>query len=572
MDKKEYHHMTVQKLKNICQSLGLSIKGKKSELIKRIEINNNEKKDNQNLKSVSTINTLNSQKELDKFNSVKIINCVLNDQKKLSKTDSKIENTLENIKTPLVEKNDSEINKNPSKKLSNGKFKPPINTPHVIDKEKQIHKLNVNPNNSNSKKLKKVIIKFIEKPNSTETNPEKQTPINQVVNTVSDSDIFPLEIGKPPSLAFRKKINIYSRLFAWVAFCLPSSERYSFLSTLACVCKLWNFSVKFAWYELILLEFPGKRTETWISSTDPTIYNFRLWYIHRQKEKQSALKIFRKSWIERELWFYGVSYNLLSDPDQKGQWEVAIRFWMSRFVLTIMSTEPWESWPIFFDKMYNDMIVAVKNIKNSDIWRIECFSNKVCEAIGWDLSLSSRDSINIKNITWKNLRFDWQSYISKLINNDSPTELFNHVFYHGDTSLYPHGVHKSIKDPLRFSLAKRFIISHVIDYSISGLYESRPFSYSLNPKLVLDLEQKYSVESVRLSGETAIYNQILCPGLCYIQTSEVGMFVLDEIGLEVGDDICGVRDIWTLLLGCNTWGSALDNTIIEKTLISLFQT
>ncbi|KTW28794.1 hypothetical protein T552_01424 [Pneumocystis carinii B80] len=428
---------------------------------------------------------------------------------------------------------------------------------------------------------------------------DTQEPVlaRQIVHTVHDSDILPLSIGKPPSLSLRDKINKYSFIFSRLAFSLPSCERYKFLCTLALVCKLWNFSVKFAWYHLILLEFPGKRTETWISSVDPTIHTLRLWYIHRQKEKQHVLKLFKKSWIERlfrvygqtfsynfstpqkELWFFGISYGLLSDPDERGQWEVSLRFWISRFVLRLMSGESWESWHMFFNQMHDNMIISAKSIGNSDIWRIECSGDKAWyissqsgEAIGWDFSLGIRSTFNMENITWKDLRFDWKKYISTIINQSFPSELFDLIFFHGDSSLYPHGIHKGIKDPLRFSLAKRFVLSHVISYGISGSHESRPFSYCPNSKFILDLEKIYSVENVRLSGETAVYNQVLCQGLSYIQTTEVGMFVLDEIGLEVGDDVCGVRDIWTLLLGCNTWGNAHDPITAENMILSLFQT
>lgn len=448
-----------------------------------------------------------------------------------------------------------------------------------------------------SRKLKKVKIKFVKQMDTIVTNTQESVLAREIVHTVHDSDILALSIGKPPPLALRGKINIYSPIFARLAFSLPSSERYRFLCTLALVSKLWNFSVKFAWYHLILLEFPGKRTETWISSFDPTIQTFRLWYIHRQKEKQHVLELFKKNWIERlfrvygqtfsynfptfekELWFFGICYGLLSDPDERGQWEVSLRFWISRFILRLMSGESWESWHIFFSEMHDNMIIDAKRIGNSDIWRIECSDNKAWyisgqsgEAIGWDSSSGIRSAINIENITWKDLRFDWKKYISTIINESFPSELFDRIFFHGDSSLYPHGIHKSIKDPLRFSLAKRFVLSHVISYGISGSYESRPFSYCSNSKFILDLEKTYSVESVRLSGETAIYNQVLCQGLSYIQTTEVGMFVLDEIGLEVGDDVCGVRDIWALLLGCNTWGNAHDSITAEKMILSLFQT
>ncbi|CCJ28752.1 unnamed protein product [Pneumocystis jirovecii] len=650
MEEKDYFSMTVPELKVICRALGLRVKGRKSELIQRIQDKNrgnivkdseftmlrtnvlniqksgselpmfkaslqNIQKDKSELTMFET-NLQNIQKDRPELAMIKetLLNIqkdgselamleanlqniqkngpeltmlktnlenirkedpkltmlktnVLNIQKDkpeiLSKLDLTLKNNFETLKMDQAKKDESKIiYKNFKRKPDSEETKFSTNTVD-INKEKE-YSSHVNSNVS--RKLKKVSIKFVKKESAPITDQPKPV-IHQITNAVPDSSISALSIGKSPSLALRTLVS-----------------------------KLWNFSVKFAWHQLILLEFPGKRTETWISSVDPTIHNLRLWYIHRQKEKQRVLKVFKQGWIERlfriygqtfscnyptsqrELWFFGICYNLLSDPDQKGQWEVSVRFWMSRFVLRMMSGESWKSWPFFFDEVYRDMIVIAKRIGNSDIWRIESSNNKVWyisgqsgEAIGWDSSPCSSNMINIENITWKDLRLDWKTYISKIINSNLPTDLFNNVFYHGDTSLYPRGIHKNIKDPLRFSLAKRFVLSHVIEYSISGLYESRPFSFSLNPNLLLDLEQKYSVESVCLSGEIAVYNQILCPGLSYIQTTEIGLFVLDEIGLEVGDDICGVRDIWALILGCNTWGSALDNDTVEKMLVSLFK-
>ncbi|KAG5518792.1 hypothetical protein PMAC_002763 [Pneumocystis sp. 'macacae'] len=608
MEEKDYSNMTVPELKVICRTLGLRVKGRKSELIKRIQDKNEENvaKDGSELKilkantqSIQNIQNIQNIQDVQKegLEPTVLKTNVLNIQKKevevLNKSDSALKNNPKVLKMNLIKKDESKIVlKNFKRKPDTEESKIPENIVD-INKEKQEYSSHINSNVS--RKLRKVVIKFVKK----ESLPIADQPkplIHQIINVVPDSNISASGIGKSPSLALRGKINIYARLFARLAFCLPSSERYAFLYNLALVCKLWNFSVKFAWHQLILLEFPGKRTETWISTVDPTIHSLRLWYIHRQTEKQRTLKIFKQSWIERlfriygqtfscnyfvsqrELWFFGICYNLLSDPDQKGQWEVAVRFWMFRFVLRMMNGESWKSWAFFFDEVYNDMIVAVKRVGMSDIWRIESLNNKVWyisgqsgEAIGWNSSPCSHDTINIENITWKDLRFDWKTYISKIINNDSPSDLFDCVFYHGDTSLYPRGIHKNINDPLRFSLAKRFVLSHIIEYSISGLYESRPYSFSLNPSFLLDLEQKYSVESVCLSGETAVYNHVLCPGLSYIQTTEIGLFVLDEIGLEIGDDICGVRDIWALILGCNTWGSALDNDTAEKMLISLFK-
>ncbi|KAG4305416.1 hypothetical protein PORY_000972 [Pneumocystis oryctolagi] len=590
MEGKQYCNMTVQELRSVCRTLGLPVRGKKVELIKRIEDKNvkNINKENPKLTQLE-INSLNTLKEQsDKSDNCKIIDADSKLKEIISEAKSPLKNNSGISNTYLKENKSNVVSEKPKKKLQNGTPESPIK---ILGTNKIKKECSPHVKSNASRKLKKVVIKFVKEPVPI-SSPVKPLVTHQVTDTSLDSDILALGIGKSPPLAFRNKINIYSRLFARFAFCLPSSERYAFLCVLALVCKLWNFSVKFAWHQLILLEFPGKRTEAWISSIDPTIHSLRPWYIHRQKEKQRTLKLFKASWIERlfrvygqtfscnyptlqkELWFHGISYNLLSDPDQKGQWEVCVRFWMSRFVLRIMSGEPWKSWLTFFNQTQNDIIVAAKKIGNSDIWRIESLNNKVWyvsgqsgEAIGWDFSSYSYDIIDTKNITWKNLRFDWKSYISKIINSDSSYDLFDCVFYHGDSYMYPRGIHKNIKDHLRHSLAKRFVLSHVVEYGVSGLYESRPFSFGLNSNLILDLEQKYSVENVRLSGETAIYNQVLCPGLSYIQTMEVGMFVLDEIGLEVGDDVCGVRDIWALLLGCDTWGKALDDAVAEKTLV-----
>lgn len=309
----------------------------------------------------------------------------------LNKLDLTLKNNFETLKMDQAKKDESKIiYKNFKRKPDSEETKFSTNTVD-INKEKE-YSSHVNSNVS--RKLKKVSIKFVKKESAPITDQPKPV-IHQITNAVPDSSISALSIGKSPSLALRSKINIYSRLFARLAFYLPSSERYAFFCNLALVSKLWNFSVKFAWHQLILLEFPGKRTETWISSVDPTIHNLRLWYIHRQKEKQRVLKVFKQGWIERlfriygqtfscnyptsqrELWFFGICYNLLSDPDQKGQWEVSVRFWMSRFVLRMMSGESWKSWPFFFDEVYRDMIVIAKRIGNSDIWRIESSNNKV---------------------------------------------------------------------------------------------------------------------------------------------------------------------------------------------------
>jgi hypothetical protein len=153
------------------------------------------------------------------------------------------------------------------------------------------------------------------------------------------------------------------------------------------------------------------------------------------------------------------------------------------------------------------------------------------------LHLGRHHKIAKEDVTWQSLRGDWQAYVSMIYSNDTASmepilkPLIQCVFYPSLTKTHPHGINNTIILPHHYALAERFILTHVHAGGVSGPQLLPPIA-TKKPQVALDLEHKWTVESVRCSGEryrTSMATD-LAPGVGFVQTPEAGWFVLEETG------------------------------------------
>lgn len=291
------------------------------------------------------------------------------------------------------------------------------------------------------------------------------------------------------------------------------------------------------------------------------------------------------------LWFGGVSKNLLADPDLEGQFETAIRFWIRRFYVWV--TMRGGGYPQLLGDLREEMVREIQPLdgrNNREFWRLETRCGGVYfivgmtgEVVGWaeahgavgnglvlaqqmraenrtstmartritakitDISFSmgfsqanGKSRGNVGN-TWQDLRRDWREHTSALLSPPSPPKgteslpkgLLEYV-YRPDSKSVSHGIHESVKLPHHRLLAERWILAQVEPGGISG----KPVLNVVNgharskEKVVLDLQAKLTVESVRCSGEkwSSSMKGVLAQGVGFVQTPGIGWFVLEETG------------------------------------------
>lgn len=284
------------------------------------------------------------------------------------------------------------------------------------------------------------------------------------------------------------------------------------------------------------------------------------------------------------LWFGGVSQHLLADPDLVGQFETAIRFWIRRFYVWV--TKSGGGYPQLLKDLREEMVQEIHPLdeKNSrELWRLETRCGGVYfivgmtgEVVGWveangtigDGLMSVRQRArtmlrtrltvgaaggtfpvgfsqgknhdNVGN-TWQDLRGDWREHASALLSSLSPSKgteslpkgLLESV-YCSDSKTVCHGIHESVKLPHHRLLAERWILAQVEAGGISGKPVLEGQAHR-RERIVLDLQAKLTVESVRCSGEkwSSRIKGVLAQGLGFVQTPGMGWFVLEETG-QVG--------------------------------------
>lgn len=279
------------------------------------------------------------------------------------------------------------------------------------------------------------------------------------------------------------------------------------------------------------------------------------------------------------LWFGGVSQHLLADPDLEGQFETAIRFWIRRFYVWV--TKSGGGYPQLFGDLQEEMVQEIQPLDENisqDLWRlvtrcggVHFIVGMTGEVIGWveaDGTLVSgpgsvrqrraktsintmprttgppeanrKNQANIGN-TWQDLRRDWREHASAFLSpplsskgtESLPKGLLEYV-YRPDSKLVSHGIHESVKLPHHRLLAERWVLAHVEPGGISGkpVLEVLHRQTHRKEKIVLDLQAKLTVESVRCSGEKwcSSMKGVLAQGLAFVQTPGMGWFVLEETG------------------------------------------
>ncbi|KAI9764850.1 MAG: hypothetical protein M1840_007996 [Geoglossum simile] len=172
--------------------------------------------------------------------------------------------------------------------------------------------------------------------------------------------------------------------------------------------------------------------------------------------------------------------------------------------------------------------------------------------------------IGYEDVAWRNLRRDWKAYVSIIYSNGAISmepilqPLIQRVFYPSLSKTHPHGINNTIILPRHYALAERFILTHVHAGGVSGPQLLPPIA-ARKPQIALDLEHKWTVESVRCSGERYRTSMTtgLAPGVGFVQTPEAGWFVLEETGQEIAMEEYGIQGLWATILGVKEDGSAL---------------
>lgn len=289
------------------------------------------------------------------------------------------------------------------------------------------------------------------------------------------------------------------------------------------------------------------------------------------------------------LWFSGISQHLLADPDLHGQFETAVRFWIRRFYVWV--TRNGGGYPLLLEDLRGEIVQKIQPVDekgNRELWRVETRCGGVYfivgmtgEVVGWveadgtvgdglesvrqrraktrmgttirtrtgartiggagSLQGNRRNQVNTDNITWQNLREDWREHASALVLSSSspnetgapPKRLLESVYRPGSKTI-SHGIHESVKLPHHRALAERWILAQVEPGGISGkpTLEALHGHARRKQKVVLDLQAKLMVESVRCAGEkwTSSMEGTLAQGLGFVQTPGMGWFVLEETG------------------------------------------
>lgn len=449
--------------------------------------------------------------------------------------------------------------------------------------------------------------------------------------TLTTCDLPPLKqdlevsasiICSPPRYSFRRQVEKIASVLALTAFYGFTMHAYSsghgdFLKRFTGLSRNYRYASTLAFTHLTRIEFPGKRTESWFKAKriDEKVADVRLWYWHRATERARAIKQLQTSWMERVwrflmlasapgtpspptdigpdkfgLWFGGVSQHLLADPDLKGQFETAIRFWIRRFYVWV--TRSGGGYPQLLGDLQEEMVQEVQPLDektSQDLWRLRTRCGSVHfivgmtgEVVGWveaDGSVGSglasvrnrrakrintisrarttariingtilagspeankNNRANVGN-TWQDLRGDWREHASILLSPSSPSKrteslpkgLLERV-YRPDSKTVSHGIHESVTLPHHRLLAERWILAHVEPGGVSGkpVLDALYGQTRRKEKIVLDLQAKLTVESVRCSGEKWSSNTegVLAQGLAFVQTPGMGWFVLEETG------------------------------------------
>lgn len=287
------------------------------------------------------------------------------------------------------------------------------------------------------------------------------------------------------------------------------------------------------------------------------------------------------------LWFGGVSRCLLADPDLEGQFETAIRFWIRRFYVWV--TRSGGGYPQLLRDLREEMVQEIQPLDgktNRELWRLETRCGGVYfiigmtgEVVGWVDTVSNglmsvrqkraetrmntifRTKITARTAddtfptgslqangknqgdtgnTWQDLRGDWREHASALLSPSVPSHgtesltkgLIGYV-YRPDSKTVSHGIHESVKLPHHRLLAERWILAQVEPGGVSGKPVLNVGGHTRRKeKVMLDLQAKMTVESVRCSGEKwcSSMEGVLAQGLGFIQTPGMGWFVLEETG------------------------------------------
>ncbi|KAL7274000.1 hypothetical protein RUND412_003116 [Rhizina undulata] len=458
-----------------------------------------------------------------------------------------------------------------------------------------------------------------------------------------DDQIYSTAIRNPPRISMRRKTEKISKVLGLVAFCGTfrhadsSGAPGNFLKLTSALSRDYRYASTLAFTYLVKLEFPGARTERWLSSKriDEKVADLRAWYWHRVSCRRGIIERVKDWWAERVwrflalaeapesrpgnareygLWFDGINKDLLAEQECEGSFEIAIRFWIQRFTLWTNGGGS-ENLLQEFKKERVEVVEPVGGREgNREVWRIETKSRatffiigKTGEVIGWNSEcpesrkfswlkrLATRRFIQrgetgtrsrgttvnrrlegfdrnatgnllstaAPNVSWNDLRGDWERYVSSILANNpgSPKPLMECIYYPGPQT-FPHGIHESITLPHHRALAERWILTHVEAGGVSGKpVLENPRS---NGKVFLDLESKFTVESVRCEGEK--WNRmegVLAKGVGFVQTPEMGWFVLEETGQEIGTEDYGIQGMWATVLGVDENGRALKEWELE---------
>lgn len=363
-----------------------------------------------------------------------------------------------------------------------------------------------------------------------------------------DDDVVPLIIENPPRISLRRKVEKLAEALALVAFNAFGDSPGKFLMAFSVLSQTCRYASTLAFTHLILLEFDGARTASWLKAkgVDIEVADLRTWYWHRASEREYNIGKLRRSWMNRVwkflarndgcltkdnlLFFEGINSHLFAEPDIQGQLDVARRFWIRRFY-ELMSQNgggyPRLLADLKIGKVHQIYQVGLSDEKSRAIWQVRIGTGKSLFLVGATGEVVEPQRALSGSVADAGI----QSAVVRVAKPSFKCKKEANALVHGGNAgddlgllllpfAVPEGsIHRSITFHHHQALAERWILSNMDADEIA-----HGFSLGLHPGVL--------VESVRCSGErwNSSMKGVLAPGVGFVQTSETGWFVLEETG------------------------------------------
>ncbi|KAH8072266.1 hypothetical protein BXZ70DRAFT_964223 [Cristinia sonorae] len=385
-------------------------------------------------------------------------------------------------------------------------------------------------------------------------------------------------ISLPPSLSQRKRVQCWAIILVGIS----NEDRRS----CALVSRMFRYAVYLSAYHILLQRYDGRRLRQ--ISNQYSIAMTNMWpYLHlRDAEAATHRDRFTLSCLGRLVERFGacpIASHMWGSPDHKKQIAIAMRFTLTRywFILSIGGH------PERLSDWLEEIVLDAQEIIPGEVWNLTVQSSRsaatqifyvlepTCEVVGHP---TPQESVNqtsaIPSSQEIHIRADWTSYIQRYQPGSS---LFDHLrwdgyeeYHQGISRLWLKQLSDSEEDEMKRVVAKRYVLACVIENGVSGSWKSTtemaqefaglsskmdstgtPFRQGKGPNLNLYLPSHHHVESVHFRTSSG---QPLHPALATVQSLHREYFVLKDNGMEVGNEECGVYDVWMEVLSCSNKG------------------